>query len=826
MGKKKRNKSRAGVVAAQKRQMKPDDYFRHGPIEMARFGKFVVSRSTLSKDKFEEIQNKLVERFPTVCRDVDGKISKIVALVRKLPPDELLKRAYWEMARRHINKKTELDIGFDEALSLRMIDYIQSIIVSVQPEDEVDTQVTEDQWRNLRTLVKDLFLQLNFEYQICLTAFNRRVPGYNQELEGYYLKAQLHWCNIRGRRYLIHAISFFRDVLSPHNEVLNELYGINSEGLLDALKQIQNSLRLGIGKLMEDVHQFRQVTVTKLEEKMQQGAGLMELDNFRDFMTTIIEENDWEDRRDDIFGRLAGLDLFDLEKITKLPKILLDHLSWEPGQETDFFKEGEYKGWPLRIWPVFKRPFIKLNGRYYCFELFSLYDNFYRIIQHVILLRKPEYRQIWNDKQQELSERIPLQLLGRVLTGATVFNHIYYRWHTSPGESKGWCEVDALLIYEDHLFIIEIKAGAFTYTPPATDFPAYIESLKNLVIKPAEQGKRFLEYLRNDKEVLLYDRNHKEIGKISREDFEHVTICAVTLDPFTELAAQVQHLKKIGIDVGSEPIWSISIDDLRVYADVFDNPLVFLHFVEERMRAFQSALIQTEDELDHLGLYLKHNIYTQYVKNLSPKRKMIWYGYRSDIDRYFTEKLHNPNTICQLKQAMPVRLKEIIDFLSTINKPNRRKVSSMILDSAGKWRKSIASGIDEVLKQQSILGRAKPLSTYGSTTITLFCWQQGVLERNRNFALDHARAAMLIAQDKERLLLELTFDASKKLIDVNYSFIRLDNIPISDLDRLKALAETLKLKRIEKAKKIRGRIGRNENCPCGSGKKYKKCCLF
>lgn len=812
-------------MAAQKRPMKPDDYFRHGPIEMARFGKFVVSRSNLSKDQFEEMQNKLVERFPDVCREIDGKISKIVALVRKLPPDELLKRAYLEMAVRHINKKTEVDIGFDEALSMRMIDYIQSVIVSVQPEDEVDTQVTEDQWRDLRALVEALFSQLNFEYQICLTAFNRRVPGYNQELEVYYFKAQLYWCNIRGRRYLIHGIPFFRDVLSPHKEVLNELYGINSEGLLDALKQIQDSLTLGVGKLVEDMHQFQQVTVTKLEEKMQQATDLMELDNLRDSMTTIIEENAWEDRRDDIFGRFAGLDLFDLEKITKLPKVLLDHLSWEPGQETDFFKEGEYKGWPLRIWPVFKRPFIKLNGRYYCFELFSLYDNFYRTIQHVILQRKPEYRQIWNDKQQELSERIPLQLLGRVLTGATVFNRIYYRWHTSPGGSKGWCEVDALLIYEDHLFIIEIKAGAFTYTPPATDFPAYIESLKNLVIKPAEQGKRFLEYLRSDEKVLLYDCNHKEINKISREDFGHVTICAVTLDPLTELAAQVQHLKNIGIDVGAQPIWSISIDDLRVYADIFDNPLVFLHFVEERMRAFQSALIQTEDELDHLGLYLKHNIYTQYVKNFNPEAKMIWYGYRSDIDRYFTEKLHDPNTICQLKQAMPARLKEIIDFLSTINKPNRRKVSSMILDFAGKWRESIASGIDDVLKQQSILGRAKPLSTYGGTTITLFCWQQGVLERNRDFALDHAQAAMLITQDKERLLLELTFDASKKLIDVNYSFIRLDDIPMPDIDRLKALAETLRLKRIEKAKKLHGGIGRNENCPCGSGKKYRKCCL-
>lgn len=27
------------------------------------------------------------------------------------------------------------------------------------------------------------------------------------------------------------------------------------------------------------------------------------------------------------------------------------------------------------------------------------------------------------------------------------------------------------------------------------------------------------------------------------------------------------------------------------------------------------------------------------------------------------------------------------------------------------------------------------------------------------------------------------------------------------------------------AQLTRGRIGRNERCPCGSGKKFKKCCL-
>jgi hypothetical protein len=67
MAKKNRKKSRAKNLVAQKQLVKPDDYFRYGHIEMARFGKFLVSRSNLSKDQFEEMQNRLVEHNALDC---------------------------------------------------------------------------------------------------------------------------------------------------------------------------------------------------------------------------------------------------------------------------------------------------------------------------------------------------------------------------------------------------------------------------------------------------------------------------------------------------------------------------------------------------------------------------------------------------------------------------------------------------------------------------------------------------------------------------------------------------------------------------------------
>ncbi|MCI5207724.1 MAG: DUF4124 domain-containing protein [Candidatus Electrothrix sp. ATG2] len=474
---------------------------------------------------------------------------------------------------------------------------------------------------------------------------------------------------------------------------------------------------------------------------------------------------------------------------------------------------------------VSKRPFIKLDGRYYCFELFNLQDNFYRILQRAICRIKPDYRREWNDKQKTVSEELPFKYLKKILPTAKIYQSIYYRWSTSPQQKKQWCEADGILIFEDHLFIIEVKAGAFTYTPPATDFPAYIDSLKNLIFKPAEQGHRFLDYLESEDKVDIFDSEHNKLTEISKNNFEYKNICAITIDNISRLASQSQHLKKIGIDVGPHPVWAISLDDLRVYSDIFDNPLVFLHFVEQRMASFHSSLIKTNDELDHLGLYLKHNAYTEYASDFGSESELIWNGYHSDIDEFFTNKLQGPSTPCPLKQSIPARLKEIIDFLNTTSIQGRRQLSSLLLDCGGTFRNDIATGIDQILSHQRNTGNSKSLSVYGQVNASLFCWQAGIVEQRKELALEHAKAAMLVANDNTRLLLELFFDRSERINNLEFQFINSKSIDKNELDKLAPIVGRLRKKRINKANKRDDKLGRNSLCPCGSGKKYKKCCL-
>lgn len=801
-----------------------DECFNYGPLKVTTSGDKTIYKSDLDKKQFTELQNKLVNAYDGIVDKINRLVENIALKVRELPAEELLHRAWMEMSAHHLGMKSEVEASSDDVASLRMLDYLQSVVASVEPNTELKTTISEEDWGSLKKYVGELFDLINGQYHLSSTAKKRMIdPSLDMNEEEFYFKSQIHWCNVRGERYLNHNEEHFSDLLLAHSEVIEKNFGITSKDLISELMKVQYSLTRGMPDSVKEMMDFRDKTLSAVEVKIKNGSQRDDDGSFSDIFQSVIKENGWAQWQEDIFGKFQGLDLFDLSKVTNIPEKLLSALSWERGEEKEFFSEGEFKGWPLRIWPVFKKPFIKLNGNYYCFDLNSLFDNLYRVMQRVIFTNVPEYKPEWNEKQKNVSEELPFKYLNKLIAGSNEYRSVYYRSGVGKKGRMEWCEADGLVSYDDHLFVIEVKAGAFTYTSPANDLPAYVKSIKGLVLNPSLQGQRFIDYLMSEPSVPIFDENHNEIGVLSHSDYRKITILPVTLDSFTEIAAQIQHLKSIGIELGKTPTWSISVDDLRVYSEVFNNPLIFLHFLEKRMDSFLSEVVESDDELDHLGMYLKHNNYVSYANSLknTPETRINFHGYRLDVDNYFADKLKDPELPSPLTQKMPARLMEIIDVLSEDQQKGRTRISSFLLDCAEESRKTIIDNIDLVLMKQKENQRPLPLSLYGEVKLTVFCWQESCFARDENIVLEHSRSAMLAVNDDARLVIELFYSQDLVLEKVEWRDITKEEIPSSELAKLTELSNDLKKSRKGKA----GKIGRNDPCSCGSGKKYKKCCV-
>lgn len=803
--------------------VRPDEVFAHGPLRMARYGRHVTWQTHWPEGEFDKMQARAVEHHPRVTAEIGEIVAAIAVLVPQLKPERVLLRAWWEMAMRHIKVEAESDLDFDDALAVRMIDYVQSVIASVPPTEQ-QREPSEDDWAALKAKVEALFRDLNFDYQICSTAARRGQPGFDVDFEEFRFKAQLYWVNVRGHRYQVHDPVFLSEVFPQHSDVLQELFGLTGEQFVDGLTALWRNLSFGLRDSFEALESFRKDTLDAVDRKLSKLPPGDERD-LKELINEVVEENGWEERRARVFNGMFGLDLFDLRRVTKFPDKLLDELSWGPGQELEFFSDGDRKGWPLRVWPIVRRPFIKISGSYYCFDLYSLFDNIYRVMQRTILRLKPNYADRWKLEQTALSENLPVAYFRRLLPAAQVWQSVFYQGVVDNGKVD-WCESDALIAYEDHLFIVECRGGAFTHTSPASDFDAYVASLRNLVLKPATQGRRFLTYLEGKETVAIFDRDKKQIGELRRADYRHVTICPVSLDPFTEIAAQVQHLKKIGVDVGVRPVWAISLDDLRVYADIFTNPLIFLHYVEKRLEAFGSTLLESNDEFDHVGLYLKHNNYVVYTEELRGGifDKVLFDGYRTDIDKFFCQRMFDPAFPCPLKQDSHGRFFEIIDYLAVHPVPGRARAASYLLNFAGDTRDNISRSIDEELARQPETKRPMPLSAHGVASVTIYCWSPDSGPRDTAAALSHTRSVLLATGEQSKLLLELQYDAARELGGVWWAWVDRAEIPPEQLPKVERDAEKIRQKRIARAR-AKAKIGRNDLCPCASGRKYKKCCL-
>ncbi|HBD9275101.1 TPA: preprotein translocase subunit SecA [Legionella pneumophila] len=802
------------------RSKAPDEYFTIGPLEFSRFERLTIMRSLVPKEQFEAIKIKMASNLPKVTAEIDTLVTKIADRIAYLPPGLLLQRAWWEYAAIAIDFGNNKICDLELTQSARMIDYVHSIIVSIKPSAQISDELSDTDWDELKGDVTSLFMRLTIEYQMCKTA-NLLIenPEADMEQEEFRFRAETYWLNIRGKRYQPHESLALLDILIPHSDILIRLFGVDAPTLVTELNKVLTKLTSGMQCLFDDLTSFQEKVLNRCDQIVEQTS----ITDFYELRNKVYEDKNLATQMNTLMGELCGLDFFDVEKITCLPKPLLDQLTWSPGEETEFFKSGDFCGWPVHVWPIMRRPFIRIDNQILCFDMFSLFDNIYRALQRIICRLSPDYSVTWNERQAAVSEELPFTYFGRILPGARIFHSVYYHWKTGAGKAQ-WHETDGLLIYEDHLFILEVKAGSYTYKSPVNDMDSHRKSIQQLVQKAANQGNRFFDYLESADEISIANADHKEIGILRRSDFRHITICAVTLDPFTQIAARAQHLNKIDIDIGKRPVWVLSIDDIRVYADLFDNPLIFLHFVEQRISAACSDLVDLNDEMSHIGLYFSENNYSQYADDLvsNDHVKLTLDGFRTPIDEYYRSIIHGL-PIVPLNLGLPPRFAEIVAFLAQSSIRGRAKLSSFLLDIMNPIRQELAAAIDQQLNDNIILRRARSISTYGDNRLTLYCWSPAG-PRKIGQAIDDTRAVMILSEEKNRISIELEYCEKGMLQNVHWQDVGITNLSETELSRLRTAAAKLRQQRIASAQE-KNKIGRNERCPCGSQKKFKHCCL-
>lgn len=798
---------------------KVDEGFRFGPIEVARAGKTISIRNIAD----EEMNDKFVKELANISTEVKLEIESLVEEIRNLivecNPLKLLNYAYNNLVKNIGGIAAECNIPTESIFIGREIEYIQSVLVSsenVHREDN-DTNNFDKISEKIQQLYRDTQSYLMF-YNAKLKEENGE--SYDEELGKFLLEAQLTMF-IRGDRYQIYDILHLNELLEIHNDEFQKLYNITTCDFINGLDNIKKSL-LSVENLMIGMHgeqgiQFLQFmkmfeAYEEFEKKEISDHGERDMEKLMQKFSQSESSKLYLDQMKDL-----EYDRFDVEKLTCWPTELIKDLSFSLGLNNDFF-DGEYSGWPLNELPISKKPFIEINNKYYCFDYYNLFDNIYRVIQKLFRSKDKTYADTWISRQNETTEDMVEKLFKKLLPGCITYVSNYYPVKKSI---KNCNENDLIVVYEDNLIIVEVKAGSYTYTSPIVDLQSHVNSLKTLVEKADGQAERTLKYTKSDKTVKFYNKDKSEKCELSLRDFDEVTLMCVTLDNFNEFCSKIEKVKFLKMNKNTI---ALSIDDLRVYSDYFESPLKFLHYLKQRKLATQNESLYLNDELDHLGMYIHHPMYSKTYEE-AENAHFVANVYREELDEYFGALVNGYNEVDKPKQEMPQEFEEVITFLDNSNLKERTKLAMFLLDFSSEAKEELINMIKNSLNRQKLTKRMVQISLTGEIPLCVFLHQPEIMKMSRKEISDYTKATMINLNDKYRIELNLYYTDNDKLNDISFKFFKPSDISEEELQYIIELGKKTAKSKVESYKKRNNikKIGRNDPCPCGSGKKYKRC---
>ena len=254
----------------------------------------------------------------------------------------------------------------------------------------------------------------------------------------------------------------------------------------------------------------------------------------------------------------------------------------------------------------------------------------------------------------------------------------------------------------------------------------------------------------------------------------------------------------------------------------------FITIFKNRLDAQEHILSLAEEyAYNKFCFYIDNNMYTITVDNLINEHPgvtdILFDGCREDLDEYYNGIYVDIPNIKKPVQDLPVRISEIIEFCDLNRPENHVLLTNNILDYAYDNQLLINNTINEMI--ELFKNKKNPRYMFMSGDINFLIMAiYNKIDFNIDKYIDEAYANLIVSGKTSLIFVIIYYNVQEKI-----SKIIIKNLYVTDIyDKVKCeeLANNIRKNRIRKELVKNRKIGRNEMCPCGSGKKYKKCCLL
>lgn len=461
-------------------------------------------------------------------------------------------------------------------------------------------------------------------------------------------------------------------------------------------------------------------------------------------------------------------------------------------------------------------PIIRLSAEHYLLlQHYSLLEALYETPFFWMVNDKP-YRSKASKNRGAFLENFLTERLKHVF-GA---HHVYENVDVYKGKDR-LCEVDVLVLYGNAAIVVQAKSKRLTIEARKGNDLQLKSDFKNAIQDAYDQawlcsnailagGHKFV--LATGEEI-----------KLTKKPSSVFPICVVA-DHYPAIAAQARQFLKTQTSEEIRPPIVTDVFFVDVLTEILDSPLHLLNYLALRTR-FAEKLLVTQ-ELTNLGYHLKHNLWVE------DQYSMVNLGddFTSSLDIAMTARrmgvpgVSTPKGILTRFKGSPIG--DLLDQIEAAATPELVGLGLLLLQMGSDSAKHINAGIASLVRLAGKDGKHHDFSIPSEPTKSGFTVHVNSLS-------DNAARERLFAHCKLR-----KYDTKS---DAWYGLLLFPGS--GDVRGALAIEEKWKQDaNIEKAfegwprkpmtpinvlsrKPTKQKIGRNDQCPCGSGKKYKKCCL-
>lgn len=741
-----------------------------------------------------ETRQRMNEITPKLKIEIQTRIDELKKLFLRCEPIDLMSYLSFTYSISSPDKFLK-DI---DSMSNAYLDYCLSLMTSLDYSN-CEVLYEESDFIEIKKQIEALYNQIMFY----VMAISNDTLG--QPHETRFLQTVNHLI-VKGDSYTQHKVEFCRELYAKYDDILNKNFGISSNILIDELVRIAQTpiknfdIYATYMNVMKIAHKNFQKFCDECEEN---DIPSSEVDQLYKNSKLLEETNQQLQSIYDQTLFSFNDSVFKINELN-LPQVILDLLTLKFG-ENNIFREGDIEYYPMNDSLIYDKPIVCHNGDYYCFDIPLIYYNLHMIIENIVLSCIPENKKSkqYYAKKADYLEDKSLEYFQTILPNCIVFQNLKYNDDD---------EVDGIVLYDNYVFIIEAKSNKFTLEAKKGSIDRIKRNTKDIVDKAYQQAIRAKKYILSNDEVSFRDKTKKTILTISDTKNKKIFMINTTLEPLGELTANLNSLKQFGFIQGQDWIWSVYLNDLRIIAEMIESPIEFLVYLERRINLNDYPQLHTVEEINIFGHFLQNGLYFDDIKFPKHSFKMSFVGFSEPIDKYYLAQEKSIDEVCEKPSYInKCPAKEIVKKIETLKKENFSGLAKYILESNEIHQITMVKQIHQIqMKQRRNLSLYRNEENIGLTFVQKEILDEGNMQLYcKTFAyMQKITNWYLISVDEN--------------FNIDFEFLQFSDEYDEMLE--KEVME-LKERRLEQAKGIQKKIGRNDMCPCGSGKKYKKCCI-